>query len=76
VDLERVGRFWQACISDLKSTRSKNFALRVKNKMEKHEATEWLNFSKSVMDSGALGEVGGDASEIGVDADSGDYKGF
>ena len=72
--LEKVGRFWASCISDLKSTRSKSFSIRVKNKMEKSAMTNWLNYSKDVVDSGALGDEELDASEI--DTESGDFKGF
>lgn len=73
-DLEAVGRFWEACISDLKSTRSKSFSFRSKNRMEKNAAVEWLNYSKDVADSGALGDFSGNLDD--VNADGGDYKGF
>ena len=72
--LEKVGRFWVSCISDLKSTCSKSFSIPVKNKMEKSAMTSWLNYSKSVVDSGAMGDVSQDESEI--DTASGDFKGF
>jgi len=73
-DLEPVGRFWGACISDLKSTRSKSFSFRAKNKMEKSVMSEWAKYSQDVVESGAIGEFGSDASE--VDTEAGDYKGF
>ena len=73
-DLEPVGRYWGACISDLKSTRSKSFSFRAKNKMEKSAMTEWAKYSQSVVESGAIGELGQDGSEI--DTEAGEYKGF
>lgn len=72
--LEPVGRFWGACISDLKSTRSKSFSFRAKNKMEKSVMSEWAKYSQDVVESGAIGEFGEDASDVNTEA--GDYKGF
>lgn len=73
-DVEPVGRYWGACISDLKSTRSKSFSFRAKNKMEKSVISEWAKYSQDVVESGAIGEFGQDASEI--DTEAGDYQGF
>eukprot|EP00566_Odontella_aurita_P011780 CAMPEP_0113547970 /NCGR_PEP_ID=MMETSP0015_2-20120614/12642_1 /TAXON_ID=2838 /ORGANISM="Odontella" /LENGTH=416 /DNA_ID=CAMNT_0000448565 /DNA_START=8 /DNA_END=1258 /DNA_ORIENTATION=- /assembly_acc=CAM_ASM_000160 len=77
-DLEEVGSFWSAAISDLKSTRSKSFGFRAKvaNKgLSKDVPGEWMKYQKSVMESGALGSPeegpGGD-----FDSDGGDYQGF
>jgi hypothetical protein len=74
MDLELMGRFWAACINDLKSTKSKSFSFRSKNNMEKTAATRWASYQKSVMDSGALGDPN-DAYSV-VDEASGEYKGF
>lgn len=73
--LEPVGRFWGACISDLKSTRSKSFSFRSKNKMEKSVMNEWAKYSQDVVESGAIGELGEDPTEV-VDTEGGDYQGF
>jgi hypothetical protein len=73
-DLEPVARFWGACISDLKSTRSKSFSFRAKNKMEKSVMNEWAKYSQDVVESGAIGDLGADAAE--VDSEAGEYKGF
>lgn len=73
-DLEPVARFWGACISDLKSTRSKSFSFRAKNKMEKSVMNEWAKYSQDVVESGAIGDLGADAGE--VDSEAGEYKGF
>ena len=73
-DLELVGTFWEACISDLKSTRSKSFSFRAKNNMNKSLSTQWANYQQSVVDSGALGDP--DESYSVVDSAAGEYKGF
>ena len=73
-DLEIVGKFWEACVSDLKSTRSKSFGFRSKNNMEKSVMTQWSNYQQSIMDSGALGDP--DDSYSVVDEAAGEYKGF
>jgi len=73
-DLEVVGSFWGACISDLKSTKSKSFSFRSKNNMEKKAATQWANYQSSVIESGALGDPN-DSYSI-VDEAAGEYKGF
>jgi len=74
-DLEAVTNFWSAAISDLKSTKSKTFSFRSKNNMEKNLSTQWFNYQKDVMSSGALGEESA-ASVRDMDLDSGDYMGF
>jgi len=74
-DLDVVGGFWSAAISDLKSLKSKNFSFRSKVKLSKDVPMEWYNYQKDVMDSGALGmpsSGGGD----GLNPEAGDYKGF
>jgi hypothetical protein len=73
-DLEIVSQFWAACISDLKSTKSKSFSFRSKNNMEKNVMTQWGNYQKSVVESGALGDP--DESFSALDEQAGDYKGF
>lgn len=73
-DLEIVGKFWQAVISDLKSTRSKSFSFRAKNNMDRSMADKWMGYRKSVLDSGALGDP--DQSVSMIDSASGDYQGF
>jgi hypothetical protein len=72
-NLELVGKFWSACITDLKSTRSKSFSFRAKNQMDVSAATKWGNYQKSVIESGALGDPGETASLNEAD---GDYQGF
>lgn len=74
LDLGIVGKFWAGCITDLKSTRSKSFSFRSKNNMEKNQLTEWSNYQKSVMDSGALGDPNESYSVVNEAA--GEYKGF
>lgn len=74
LDLNIVGRFWAGCIADLKSTRSKSFAFRSKNNMEKNALTNWSNYQKSVIDSGALGDPNESYSVVNEEA--GEYKGF
>ena len=74
LDLEIVAKFWAGCIVDLKSTKSKNFSFRSKNNMEKSVGTQWANYQKSVMDSGALGDP--EESYSIVDSEAGEYKGF
>jgi hypothetical protein len=84
LDLEIVGKFWSACINDLKSTRSKTFSFRAKNKMHKNVATEWVNYQSDIMESGALGDPNesfsmNDSEGLSVmdeGNESGDYKGF
>ena len=72
-NLELVGKFWFACISDLKSTRSKSFSFRAKNQMDVSAATKWGNYQRDVIESGALGDPGETASLNEAD---GDYQGF
>jgi hypothetical protein len=72
-NLEIVGKFWYACICDLKSTRSKSFSFRAKNKLEVSSATKWGNYQKSVIESGALGDPSETAS---LNEAAGDYQGF
>jgi len=73
--IEFSSDFWSACIGDLKSTRSKTFNFRSKNKMEQQLGTKWANLQTDVMDSGALGDME-DSAPPGFEPDSGDYKGF
>ncbi|KAL7576703.1 hypothetical protein ACA910_005628 [Epithemia clementina (nom. ined.)] len=72
--LELWGPFWASCLNDLKSTRSKSFSFRAKNQMEKSVATQWGNYQKSILESGALGDP--KESHSVVDEAAGDYKGF
>ena len=72
--LELLGPFWSSCLHDLKSTKSKSFSFRAKNQMEKSVATQWGNYQKSVMDSGALGDPNESYSVVNEAA--GEYKGF
>jgi hypothetical protein len=74
LDMEILSSFWQACISDLKSTRSKSFSFRAKNNMEVSAATKWGNYQKNVLESGALGDPN-DSYSV-VDSAAGEYKGF
>lgn len=74
LDLNIVGSFWAACINDLKSVKSKSFAFRAKNNMEKDRAAEWAKYQMNVLDSGALGDPSESYSV--VDSASGEYKGF
>ena len=74
LDLGIVGKFWAGCITDLKSTRSKSFSFRSKNNMEKNALTNWSNYQKSVIDSGALGDPNESYSVVNEEA--GEYKGF
>lgn len=73
-DLDIVGRFWSACIGDLKSTRSKTFEFNSRNNMEKSSVTQWAKYQNSVIESGALGDPE-DSYSI-VDEAAGEYKGF
>lgn len=73
-DLNVVGGFWGAAISDMKSLKSKNFNFRSKVKLEKDVPMAWYNYQKDIMDSGALGGPVGGGGELNPDA--GDYKGF
>ena len=73
-DLEIVAKFWEACVSDLKSTRSKSFGFRSKNNMEKNAMTQWSNYQNTIMESGALGDPE-DSYSI-VNEGAGEYKGF
>jgi hypothetical protein len=75
-DLNVVGGFWSACISDLKSLKSKSFSFRSKVKLEKDVPMAWYNYQKDVMDSGALGSSGGGGPDPTLNPDAGDYKGF
>lgn len=74
LDMEILSSFWEACVSDLKSTRSKSFSFRAKNNMEVSAATKWGNYQQNVMDSGALGDPKDSFSA--VDSSAGEYKGF
>lgn len=73
-DLTIMSRFWPGIISELKSTKSKNFSFRSKNNMEKSVGTQWANYQKDVLDSGSLGDP--DESFSVLDEDAGEYKGF
>lgn len=73
-DLEFVTKFWSFQIGDLKSSRSKTFSFRSKNKMGKNLATQWMNYQSDVMESGALGEQSAKAGEF--NPEEGDYVGF
>ena len=75
-DLNLVGQFWSACISDLKSTKSKSFEFRTRNYMDTNSAIEWAKYQKSVLDSGALGDPSDNAAASGLNSEGGDYKGF
>jgi hypothetical protein len=82
-DLDIVGSFWAACISDLKSTRSKSFSFRSKNNMQENAGQNWLNYQSDVMTSGALGDEdthgGGSVDDLGDmmgNEQSGDYQAF
>jgi hypothetical protein len=72
-NLEMVAKFWQACLTDLKSTRSKSFGFRSKNNLNVSVATKWGNYQKSVIESGALGDPQETAS---LNEAAGDYQGF
>jgi len=74
LDLDIVSQFWSACIQDLKSVKSKAFNFRSKNNMEMDVATKWINYRKSVLESGSLGDPMESASMI--DTERGDYQGF
>lgn len=73
-DLNVVGGFWGAAISDMKSLKSKTFNFRSKVKLEKDVPMAWYNYQKDIMDSGALGGPVGGGGEL--NPDTGDYKGF
>ena len=73
-DLEIVAKFWEACVSDLKSTRSKSFGFRSKNNMEKSAMTQWSNYQNTIIESGALGDP--EDSYSMVNEGAGEYKGF
>lgn len=75
-DLDFVAGFWSAVISDLKSTKSKNFEFRTKTKLEKDVPLEWLNYQKDVMESGALGATSAKAASEDLNTENGDYQGF
>lgn len=74
-DLNFVQGFWSAAISDLKSLKSKNFNFRSKVALDKDIPLEWYNYQKNVMESGALGKLGGGEGDP-LNTDNGDYKGF
>lgn len=74
-DLNVVGGFWAAALSDLKSLKSKSFSFRSKVKIENDVPMAWYNYQKDVMDSGALGLSGGGPDPT-LNTDAGDYKGF
>lgn len=76
LDLEIVGKFWGACINELKSTKSKNFSFRSKNNLETSAGTKWFNYQSEMMASGALGDPEESSSVMDMDDDSGDYQGF
>jgi len=75
-DLDFVGGFWSSVISNLKSTKSKNFEFRTKTKIEKDVPMEWMNYQKDVMESGALGETSTKANVDELNTEGGDYRGF
>lgn len=72
-NLEIVSKFWEACITDLKSVRSKSFSFRSKNRMNVSAATKWGNYQKNIIESGALGDPSESAS---LNEAAGDYQGF
>lgn len=74
-DLDVVGGFWAAALSDLKSSKSKNFSFRSKVKLSRDIPMEWYNYQKDVMDSGALGSSSSGPDPT-LNPDAGDYKGF
>lgn len=74
LDLEVVGQFWASCIDDLRSVKSKSFAFRSKNNLEKKAATVWSIYQSNVIESGALGDP--NESYSVVDSAAGDYQGF
>lgn len=74
-DLEYLTNFWSVCIGDLKSTKSKTFNFRSRNWMDKSVPLEWAKYQKDVVESGALGDPM-DNVPMGLDPNSGDYKGF
>eukprot|EP00521_Asterionellopsis_glacialis_P020736 CAMPEP_0195314216 /NCGR_PEP_ID=MMETSP0708-20121125/2265_1 /TAXON_ID=33640 /ORGANISM="Asterionellopsis glacialis, Strain CCMP134" /LENGTH=354 /DNA_ID=CAMNT_0040379171 /DNA_START=53 /DNA_END=1117 /DNA_ORIENTATION=+ len=74
-DLEVVGRFWSACIGDLKSLKSKNFSFRARNDLEKSVPLEWAKYQKDIMDSGALGDMSDNAAGA-LNSANGDHLGF
>lgn len=74
-DLNVVEGFWTAAISDIKSLKSKNFNFRSKVALDRDIPLEWYNYQKNVMESGALGTVGGGEGDP-LNSDNGDYKGF
>lgn len=74
-DLEFVGGFWGAAISDLKSTKSKNFNFRSKVELDKDIPLAWYNYQKNIMESGALGSPEGGGADP-LDAENGDHVGF
>lgn len=78
-DLEAVSGFWSAAIGDLKSVKSKSFGFRA-NMAGIDESmklpNEWYKYQKSVMESGALGDISGDQGAVELDSDNGDYQGF
>uniref|UniRef100_A0A7S2R1L6 Indole-3-glycerol-phosphate synthase n=2 Tax=Eucampia antarctica TaxID=49252 RepID=A0A7S2R1L6_9STRA len=77
-DLKAVGNFWNACISDLKSVKSKSFAgFRANISMDKSVPMEWLKYQKDVIDSGALGDASGPPEDLDdLNSDEGDFVGF
>jgi hypothetical protein len=72
-NLDLVAKFWQACLTDLKSTRSRSFGFRSKNNLNVSVATKWGNYQKNVIESGALGDPQETAS---LNEAAGDYQGF
>jgi hypothetical protein len=76
LDLEYVGKFWSACIGDLKSLKSKSFNFQTKNFMNKSAPFEWAKYQKDVIESGSLGEMSDNIGDPGVNTDNGDYQGF
>mmetsp|Transcript_30262 Transcript_30262/g.70857 ORF Transcript_30262/g.70857 Transcript_30262/m.70857 type:complete len:398 (-) Transcript_30262:1354-2547(-) len=78
-DLEAVSGFWSAAIGDLKSVKSKSFGFRANMKGIDESMklpNEWYKYQKSVMESGALGDISGDQGAVELDSDNGDYQGF
>lgn len=74
-DLEFVGGFWGAAVSDLKSLKSKNFNFRSQVALDVDIPLEWFNYQKDIMESGALGTPGG-GGKPDLDDANGDHLGF
>jgi hypothetical protein len=75
-DLEFVGKFWTAAITDLKSVRSKTFGgFRAKNQMNKGTGflENWATYQNALVDGQVLPSQ---AVENDLNSDGGDYRGF